>query len=282
MTLGREKSMLRRTACLGLPVPAAALLIILASCHRGDQIAPEGATIDLGATPTTIVKLDNPDCLVALGVSRCGTADILATISSSVGVPLPDQDVRFTNSAGLLFTGSLGNPQPASNIPIRTDSSGTAHVTLAASTTTTTVTAHSGKAAGTLTLNAIDGNIGSINLETDTTTCPGTTTDITSCSQSLCLMVTVLDDKSMPLPNLTIVFRLENNTSGTTTFKGTFDLAQPLTDSDGIARTTFTPDSSCPMQCGGLECNGIVPQIIASLQGGASPTFPLALTLNIQ
>src|SRR5713101_1911536 len=123
--------MLRRTACLGLPVLAAALLIILASCHRGDRLAPEGATIELAATPTTIVL-----------VGGSGSAEIVATVSSMAGVPLPDQDVRFTSSAGSLFT---LNSEPAANVPIRTDDLGNARVTLT-TTTTTTVTARSGKA----------------------------------------------------------------------------------------------------------------------------------------
>jgi len=104
----------------------AAGFLALAHCHRGDQTAPEGAIIDLAASPTTIVLVDGS-----------GSADVVATVSSSVGVPLPDQDVRFSTSAGTLETLS---GQPAANIPIRTDSFGNAHVTLT-TTKTTTVTA---------------------------------------------------------------------------------------------------------------------------------------------
>ncbi|MCI0658709.1 MAG: hypothetical protein L0170_16780, partial [Acidobacteria bacterium] len=98
-----------------LPVlGAAAGLMILAcgvaltaSCKGSDVVAPEGSTIVLAANPATIPL-----------VNGSGSSDVVATVYSAVGVPQEDQDVRFSSSAGSLFSDN----QPAANIPIRTDS----------------------------------------------------------------------------------------------------------------------------------------------------------------
>src|SRR5262245_24225270 len=89
-------------------------LALTASCRGADQIPPDGSTITLAANPATI-PLNGPT----------GSSDIVATVSSGAGVPLKDQDVRFSSTAGSLFD---ADGAAAANIPIRTDDLGNAHV----------------------------------------------------------------------------------------------------------------------------------------------------------
>src|SRR5215471_17137550 len=144
---GAVKTM-RSTGSLVSRFAAAAGIMLLAfgmaltaSCRGADQIAPDGSTITLAANPATIVLNGGS-----------GSSDVVATVSSSAGVPLKDQDVRFSATAGSLFDAA---GDPAANIPIRTDDLGNAHVTLI-TTTTTTVTARSGKATGSLALSTVN------------------------------------------------------------------------------------------------------------------------------
>jgi hypothetical protein len=261
----------------------AAGFLALANCNRGDQVAPEGATIDLAATPSTIVTSDSPVCLALLSVSKCGTSDIVATVSSAVGVPMADQDVRFTNTAGLLFTGTTDNPQPAANIPIRTDDFGNAHVRLI-SGASSTVNARSGKALGSLSLQVTAANISLITLEQDTSgddpECSTTPLEINNCDDHICLLATVLDDHGQGIPNLSIQFRLQNAT-GTNSFTGAFQPSQPVTDDpDGIARTTLTANlNDCSTKCTNFKCDGV--QVVAFTTGGAESS-PLTFTIAIQ
>ncbi len=262
---------------------AAALLTVaaLAGCESGETIAPDGSTLTVTANPTNIVTGSLAQCLSILGVTPCGTADVVATVSSKLGSPLPDQDVRFTSTAGKLFTGSLPSIQDATNVPIPTDKFGNAHVTIISSSTAT-VNARSGAATRTITLQTIPGNIGRILLDFDTTTsgCSTIVPDVTSCSDRICLVATVEDSANPPNPlqGVQIVFKLQNNVSGSNTFSGGFVPAQPTTDVNGEAPTTFTPSSTCPGQCGGNKpCQA---EIVAATLGGFT-SVPLQLNINI-
>lgn len=238
------------------------------SCRGQDQIAPEGSTIDLAANPTTIVLLG--------GAGSSGSSDIVATVSSAVGAPLKDQDVRFTASAGSLFTPS---GDPGANIPIRTDDLGNAHVTLV-TTKTTTVTARSGKANGTITLDTVNGNISSILLEQDTTS-TGCMPDLTfrNCSDNLCLVAQVIDNESLGIPGVVVKFNLQNAENSAGPISGVFSPTQATTDADGFARSSFRLNSSCPDDCGGGEsCTG---EILATLQGGGFPSNVVQFDSNI-
>jgi hypothetical protein len=249
----------------------AAAMLVIVNCNQGDKVAPEGAIIDLAATPTTIVTTTSPTCTGLLGIAKCGTSDVVATVSSPVGVPLPDQDVRFTNTAGLLFTGTVANPQRAANLPIRTDSFGNAHVNLITGSTTT-VNARSGKATGALTLTTTTANIGRIDLTQDPTGAAcGTAPEaqaglIDSCSAEICLVATILDVNGVGIPDLPITFRLQNPT-GANAFTGSFSRQPSTSDANGDAITVLRPSSSnCGTQCGGNQCSGI--DVVASTQGG--------------
>ncbi|HEU5182395.1 MAG TPA: hypothetical protein VFW45_16535 [Candidatus Polarisedimenticolia bacterium] len=266
--------------------PAAGVMLLAfalalgAACRGSDKVAPADSTIVVAATPTTIVKSDDPNCNI-IGGGACGTAQVVATVYSKAGVPQEDQDVRFSATAGLLFKGTFSNPEPAANIPIRTDSIGNATVFLATSTTTT-VTARSGNATGDLTLNTVQGNISEIqiNLDTESPGCEDSTDLIESCSQEVCFKATAIDTNGDPIAGVTIIFKLQNNTSGNDTFNASFTPSQDTTDDNGDAFTVLRPQNDCPTECGGgKSCQG---EVIASLQGNAFTSTPHQLTINIQ
>ena len=255
------------------------VLVLGAACKGADKVAPEGSTIVVAATPTTIVKSDDPNCAI-LGGGTCGTAQVVATVYSEAGVPQVDQDVRFSATAGLLFQGTFNNPEPAANIPIRTNSIGNATVFLATSTTTT-VTARSGNATGDLTLNTVEGNISGIELivDVDSPGCETSSDVIESCSQEVCFKATAQESDGTPVAGVTIVFGLQNNTVGSNSFNASFTPVQDTTDANGEAFTTLRPQSDCPSECGGGKaCQA---EIIASLQGGLFTSIPISLAINI-
>ncbi len=263
----------------GVMLLAFALALAAAACRGADQVAPADSTIVVAATPTTIVKSDDPNCVV-LGGGKCGTAQVVATVYSKAGVPLEAQDVRFSSTAGLLFQGTFSNPEPAANIPIRTNSIGNAIVFLATGTTTT-VTARSGNATGDLTLNTVEGNISQIVLEVDTTSpgCDLSSDLITSCSDQVCFKATAQESDGTPVQGVTIAFKLQNNSVGSNTFNASFTPVQATTDENGEAFTTLNPQSDCPSECGGGKaCQA---EVVASLQGGLFASIPVVLSVNI-
>lgn len=258
---------------------ALVLLVVAVACQSSDKLPPEGSTVTVGANPATIPTAASPECLTLLNVVECGTSAIVATVASKIGVPLPGQDVRFNSTAGFLFTGTTTNPNGASNIPIRTDRFGNATVNLITATTTT-VTAKSGAASGTLSISTVAGNLSTILLNNDTTSsgCSGSTTTVTSCSQTICVEATALDSTGSGIQGVPIFFDLQNNVVSGNTFDGVFTPSQTTTNSSGKAFAKFTPSSTCPAQCGGKTCQA---EMIATTQGGAFPSSPLQLQINI-
>jgi len=236
-------------------------MALTASCRGADQIAPDGSTITLAANPATIVLNGGS-----------GSSDVVATVSSSAGVPLKDQDVRFSATAGSLFDAA---GDPAANIPIRTDDLGNAHVTLI-TTTTTTVTARSGKATGSLALSTVNGNLSSILInQVFDAGCLADTT-FTNCNDKLCLEAQAVDADGNGIPGVVLVFSLENPTSTSgKNFGGVFSPAtQATTNAGGFARASFQISSStCTTACtGGSSCEG---DLSAALQGGGFPATPI-------
>jgi len=129
--------MRRRWTATILGLMVCLVTLAVTRCQSGDRIPPKGATIIVTGTPGTIPLGNSPECTSVLQVASCGTSVITATVSSELGGPLPDQDVRFSSTAGLLFTGSLSSPTPVGNVAIRTDNAGNARVNLVTSTTST-------------------------------------------------------------------------------------------------------------------------------------------------
>lgn len=258
-------------------------LAALGACQSSETIAPDGSTITVAANPATIPLGSGSECSL-IRVANCGTANVVATVYSKMGIPLPDQDVRFSSTAGFLFTGSLTSPVAAANIPISTDHFGNANVGLITSTTST-VTARSGPATGTLSITTVQGNLSNIllNLDTTSTGCSGSTSTITNCTQKVCVVADANDAANAPVPGVVILFKIQNNVatngSSSDTFNVTFTQSQTTTDTNGKAFTSFTPDSTCQAQCGGSKpCQG---EIVATTQGGAFPSPPLVLNVSI-
>jgi hypothetical protein len=264
-----------------IPVAAALVLtFVVAACRSSEKIPPKGSKVTVGANPATIALTSRPECLILLGVLSCGTADVVATVASEMDVPLPDQDVRFRTTAGFLFTGTTLSPVDAANIPIRTDEFGNAHVNLITSTTAT-VTAQSGSASGTLSISTVVGNLSTILLNNDTTSsgCSTSTTTVTSCSQTICVEAQAQNSTGAGIQGVVLLFDLQNNVSGSNTFNGVFTPSQATTDSSGSAFAKFTPDSTCPAQCGGGKaCQA---EMIVSTTGGGIQSAPVQLQINI-
>jgi len=130
-----------RRATVRAAFPVIAILVVVAACESSDKVPPKGATITVAANPATIPLASGPECVGLLNVPDCGTANVVATVASELGIPLPGQDVRFSSTAGRLFLGDATNPIDAANIPIRTDKFGNATVNLITSTTATVTVA---------------------------------------------------------------------------------------------------------------------------------------------
>ncbi len=265
----------RWTPALASVLVAAA---VLSGCEDSEVVAPAGSEISVSATPSTIPLVADPNCTTALLVTNCGVADVVATVSSELGGGLPGQDVRFTTNAGLLFTGTLASPTPVSNLPISTDSYGNAHVLLATSVQTT-VTAKSGAASGTASFQVVNAALSQILLNIDTTSsgCSSSTTNISSCSQTVCLVAKAVDTDGDPVEDVPLAFALINNAVGMNTFEVLFSPTQELTDVNGEVRTKFTPTSTCSAECGAsANCDA---QVVARAGQLSSPALDLSILI---
>jgi hypothetical protein len=259
---------------------AVALLAGVAACTDSDKIPPKGSQVAVSAIPATIPLAAGAECISLLNVPTCGTSKIVASVSSELGVPLSDQDVRFNNEAGRLFLGDVSNPIDAANIPISTDDDGNAVVNLITSGTTK-ITARSGLNSGTLTVSTVVGNLSAIllNLDTTSTGCTGTTQNVTSCGQKVCFKAEAVDASGDGVPGVVLVFSLQNNVSGDNTFSVQFSPSQDTTNSNGEVFTSFTPDTTCTAECGGnKDCQA---EVVVKTQGASLTSTPFALTVDI-
>src|SRR5206468_6864773 len=127
-----------------------------------------------------------------------------------------DQDVRFTSSGGSLCTDASCS-QSAVNLPIRTDDLGNAYVTLVVnSSTAVTVTARSGTATGTLTLNTVNAELSAIvlNPESPTNLCLATP-EFQTCGDHLCVVAKAERADQTGIAGLLLVFTAPNKQSDT-------------------------------------------------------------------
>lgn len=240
-----------RTSTGRRAVQSAALLLMfaIAGCQKSDVIAPDGATISLTSNPATIV--------VSGGV-QVSPVTILATVSSSIGVPLPGQDVRFTTTSGFL--------DPPTGTPVRTDSQGNAFTTLTAATQAPTITAKSGKATASLTMQTATCNLAKITLN------PGPLS-LTTCSDTFDLTATALDTANAPCAGILIQFSFDPS-NPSTTVSGTFNPVQKSTDGSGVVDTTLTiSNADCNSKCVGKDCGG---SILAT--SGSVKSSPVLIT----
>jgi hypothetical protein len=243
----------RWATALSKGVAAAALLssamVVLVTCNRDDPIAPEGSTINVTSSPQTIVAAGgNPGC-----------ATVTATLRGKNGVRLPDQEVLFSASAGSLCKKNkkcdvvvadpnLCSPQGTGT---QSDSFGQAKILLLTDQSAT-VTAQSGAIMGNTTVQVTSAKIASISLD-------GDTQNISLCTDSVNLIATVVDTNGDPISNVVIQF-LQSAPTNTTLLSGNFVQAQPRTDANGEAMSTFTPDpTTCTKNCSPTQGDPNVP-----------------------
>lgn len=198
-------------------------LAYMAGCENdNDPVAPPNSTITVSANPQTVV----------VPASGVGTSEITATLRSSNGNRLPNQEVTFSTSAGSLT--------PPAETPLKTDSMGQARSTLSTSSSAT-VTARSG----------------SINAQTQIQTAPGNLaqfllnvqpTELTTCNDMLVLTASVRTTTGDPVQGVIVIF--EEVTPPSTVTGNFAPGSQVLSDANGDARVTWTPTStSCSQKC---------------------------------
>jgi hypothetical protein len=230
------------------------LALLYGACEKSDTVAPDGSTISISATPANI--------LLNGGV-QASPVDIIATVRNSIGVPLPGQDVRFTQTSGSL--------DPQAGTPVSTDSFGNALTILSLATQTTTITAQSGKATATLALQTTTCNVSTIELSLNSFT-------FLDCSDKFDLIVTVKDSSNDPCVGVIVSFA--TTTTSTPPSTDVSLIIQPgskSTDIAGEAKTQVSLAGDC-----GTKCVGVVASCLSSGQAvvgtaGGQPSAPVTV-----
>lgn len=237
-------------------VAAGILALVVAGCDQSDTIAPDGSTISLNANPGQVILVG--------GVQDNNPITIRATVSNTIGVPLPGQDVRFNTNSGSL---SQGVTQP-----VATDSFGVATTELSLATTGPTITATSGKATATLTITSANGQVTEITLEV--------TPDILStCADTFDLTATALDGQGKGVKGFTLIFEF-GPSNPSTAFTGNFTPGQGVTNDNGQATSVLSTTSQCDTQCAGpgKDCHAFVR--VRSNGGQSSPEVQIGDSLQ--
>ncbi len=223
-----------RNACI--IVAAGVLALVAAGCDDSDTIAPEGSTITLNANPGQVILVG--------GVQDNNPIIIRATVSNSIGVPLPGQDVRFNTNSGNL---SLGVTQP-----VTTDDFGIAATELSLATTGPTVSATSGKATASITITSANGQVTQIILN-------AVPSVLSACPATFDLTATALDGNGDGVAGFTLRFEFApSNPAGA--FTGNFNPGQGVTDANGEVTSVLSTTSQCDTQCAGAgkDCRAII------------------------
>lgn len=209
---------------------AAFLAAALAGCQESDVVAPDGATISLNANPATIV-------LAGGAQDPNKPVTIIATVSNSIGVPLPGQDVRFTTTSGVLT--------PTAGTPVETDSFGNATTVLTDARQSSTITAKSGKATQTLQLQTATCALNVITLSPSEL-------QLSDCSNDKLkfdVEATATDTAGDACKGILISFTITGS-NAETDVTGSFSPSAPTTDPDGLATSTLTINQlSCESKC---------------------------------
>lgn len=205
---------------------AAAACMILAAlsagCEgEGDPTAPEGSTISVSANPQTVI----------VPTGGAGVTEITATVRSKSGTRLPDQEITFSTTAGIL--------DPPAETPLTSDSIGQAKCLLTTSSAAT-VTASSGSITDMTQIQTAPGDLATfiLNVSPDF---------INTCTDSVTATATVMTTMGNPVPGLLVIF--DEGPSAEIT--GTFSPArQVATDVSGTAVAMWTPNAAqCAAQC---------------------------------
>ena len=201
---------------------------LVLSCQSSDVIAPDGSTISLNA---------NPAVIVLSGGVQSSPVTLIATVSNSMGVPLPGQDVRFTTSSGVLT--------PTGGLPVRSDEFGNATSILTGANTTANITAKSGKATATLQIQTATCTLSSISFGPSPL-------DLETCNDTFTLTANAVDTSGAPCGGILINF---STGTGATDVGGSFNPPSKTTNVTGDASTTFTVSTTdCNSKCVGKSC----------------------------
>ena len=252
-----NKKMIPRT----IKAAAVSLALLYGACQKSEVVAPDGSTLSLTATPATILTQ---------GGTQTDPVSILATVRNSIGVPLPGQDVRFTNTSGSL--------DPQAGLPVSTDSNGNALTTLTGAKTTTTITATAGKATATLTLNTASCSIAGISITDSLPT-------FNSCSATGDLTALVTDTSGAPCVGVIVTFSSRVSGGGTnpaTNVTINFLHGQNPTDANGELTTTVSLGSDCTDKCStsqSKDCNNPRMEVVASGGGITSSGTPISINI---
>jgi hypothetical protein len=254
-------SMMRRHRGLFAVVAAGGLLLGALACDDSETVPPADSTISMAATPSTI--------LLSNGV-QVSDIDVLATVYSSIGVPLPGQDVRFTTTSGDLT--------PLAGNPVETDGIGNAHVILRNARTNTTITAKSGKATADLQLQTATCEIQDILLDLSQITF----TQCTGANSSFELTANVTDNDGDPCADITVTFRSTVPAADLPEedVALVFSPGSVRTDATGNAKTIVSLASDCSTDCVGMDCNTSGQGIVASGGGIESTETGVIIDIN--
>jgi hypothetical protein len=230
----------------------AALGAMALSCESSDPTAPQGSTITVTADPQTVAS---------------GTdSTITATVRSSNGTRLPDQEVIFSTTRG-----NLTPPAQSSQL---TDSNGQV-TSLLSTSVTATVTATSGTTSGSTTVNFVNCDLQTIivNLSEQV---------ISDCSPDpkVVVFVTARDSAGAVCEGLAVSITADPPVSGATHLLGSLSPTQGVTDSGGLITAKFTPDASqCQNDCSGGQVCEV--DFVAEDRGGSIQSVPVTLTASV-
>jgi hypothetical protein len=266
MVVEEEKGVTRMKAlAVRIAIPVSGLLVLAAlACQKSDTIAPDGSSIALAATPAVIVTS---------GGVQANNVSILATVSNTIGVPLPGQDVRFTTTSGLLT--------PQAGLPVATDQHGNAISVLSGATTTATIAATSGKATASITLQTATCNIATVTLTSNEGSINFTTCNSAVAGGNFTLTATVADTSQLPCVGIAVSFKSTIASVPPTDVALSFSPSQSVTNSTGTAQTTLTLDQAhCSSLCTGNNCN-VSLQNVEAIAGSVVSAF-VPVNINIQ
>ena len=248
---------MRLLACLAIM----AVVLVPAGCESNDPVAPADSTIEVSATPATVVVDPNA------GIS--GVAAITAIVRAKNGTVLPDQAVSFITSQGTLTTldGDLIDPSD----PEITDDDGAAKCVLT-TTQTATVTARSGNITGTVTVQAASGEVSSIILNVSTTS-------VQDCTDVITVTARVVTSGGQPVAGLPVEFFQNTPPS---LHEGIFANTVVISNAAGESVTTWRPSgASCPDDCsvasGGMDCDPMAELQVSDI---SATIFSNIVTIN--
>ncbi len=235
------------------PTLAAVMVIVaaLTGCEDSEVVAPDGATISLSANPAQIVLVNG---------TQTTPVDLIATVRSSIGVPLPGQDVRFTTTAGTL-TPSVGTP-------VSTDQFGNATCVLSGALQGPQITATSGKATASQTLSTTTCNLATLAISPSPIV-------INNCTTPITITATARDSQGKVCTGELVNFAPVATSTPTTDIGMSFSPGSGVTDAMGVATTMLNLQNDCQTKCGtGNSCTGSVQ---ASNSGGTVRSTPPTL-----